>query len=109
MPDEDKIRVIVEEWARAVAADDRRGVLASHSPGLLMYDFPDTRKGIDPYDQQWDFFYLIFARTDQLRAAPGRGDGSRRRGVRHLSRPLRRHISRSPRFPVVHRIKENRR
>ncbi len=58
MSDEPKIRGIIEEWARAVAADDRKGVLAHHSPDLLMYDFPDTKKGIDAYDKQWDFFYL---------------------------------------------------
>lgn len=23
-----------------------------------MFDFPDTRKGIDVYDKQWDFFYI---------------------------------------------------
>ncbi len=58
MSDESTIRGIIEDWARSVAADDRKGVLANHSPDLLMYDFPDTKKGIGAYDNQWDFFYL---------------------------------------------------
>ena len=57
MKNEAEIRELIENWTRAVATGDRKGVLAHHSPDLLMYDFPDTKKGIDAYDEQWNFFY----------------------------------------------------
>lgn len=53
-----QIRNLIENWARAVSKNDREGVLAHHSADLLMFDFPDTKKGIDAYDKQWDFFYV---------------------------------------------------
>lgn len=48
---------IIEDWARAVASNDRAGVLARHSDDLLMFDFPDTKRGIEAYDAQWNYFY----------------------------------------------------
>lgn len=55
---ETEIRQLIEAWAKAVATGDRKGILAHHSPDLLMFDFPDTKKGIDAYDEQWNFFYV---------------------------------------------------
>ncbi|MDQ3513058.1 MAG: nuclear transport factor 2 family protein, partial [Chloroflexota bacterium] len=42
----------------AVSDGDRNTVLAHHSPDLLMFDVVDTKRGIDAYDEQWDFFSI---------------------------------------------------
>lgn len=55
---ENQICGLIENWARAVREGNREGILANHSSNLLMYDFPDTKKGIDAYDEQWNFFYV---------------------------------------------------
>ncbi len=49
---------LIEAWAQAISSGDREAILARHSPDLLMFDFPDTKKGIEAYDRQWDFFYV---------------------------------------------------
>jgi ketosteroid isomerase-like protein len=38
---EDKIRALIETWARAVSAGNRKAILANHSPDLVMFDFPN--------------------------------------------------------------------
>lgn len=55
--DESQVRMVIENWARAVSAGDRAGILARHSGDLLMFDFPATVKGLEAYDRTWDFFY----------------------------------------------------
>lgn len=57
MSDESEIRRVIEGWARAVGAGDRKEILANHSPDLLMFDSPDTVRGLEAYDKTWDFFY----------------------------------------------------
>ena len=57
MSTETEIRTLIEDWARAVAAGDRQAIIARHSRDLLMFDFPDTKTGIDAYDKQWDYFF----------------------------------------------------
>jgi ketosteroid isomerase-like protein len=52
-----EIRSIIENWARAVSAGERKSILAHHSPDLLMFDFPQTVRGIEAYDETWDFFF----------------------------------------------------
>ena len=52
-----RIESIVVDWARAVSAGDRKGILDHHSADLLMFDFPDSVEGIDGYNGTWDFFY----------------------------------------------------
>jgi uncharacterized protein (TIGR02246 family) len=53
------IRELVEGWARAVRAKDLKGILASHSPEILMFDVPPPleSKGIDAYSKTWDLFF----------------------------------------------------
>lgn len=73
---EQEIRKIIEDWAAAVAAGDRRAILARHSPDLLMYDFPDTKEGIGAYNEQWDYFYInprgsISFRPSDIRVTAG--------------------------------------
>jgi ketosteroid isomerase-like protein len=57
MSNEDEVRTIVENWARAVSAGDRKAILAHHADDLLMFDFPDVVRGIENYDRTWDYFY----------------------------------------------------
>jgi uncharacterized protein (TIGR02246 family) len=53
------IRKLVEDWARAVRAKDLKGILANHSPEILMFDVPPPleSKGIDSYRKTWDLFF----------------------------------------------------
>lgn len=53
----DAVRKIVEDWADAVSRGDRRGILAHHANDVLMYDFPNEVRGLDAYDDTWDFFF----------------------------------------------------
>jgi ketosteroid isomerase-like protein len=55
--DEAQVRTVIENWAKAVSAGDREGILANHSEDLLMFDFPATIEGLHAYDRSWDFFY----------------------------------------------------
>jgi len=57
--DEAVIRALVDDWARAVRAKDLKGILANHSPEILMFDVPPPlqSKGIDAYRKTWDLFF----------------------------------------------------
>src|SRR4030095_11945856 len=57
--DEAAIRDLVENWARAVRAKNREGILAHHSPDMLMFDVPPPlqSKGIRAYKKTWDLFF----------------------------------------------------
>jgi ketosteroid isomerase-like protein len=52
------IRKLIDDWARAISAGDRRAILAHHSPSVLMFDFPPhIVRSLDEYNKTWDFFY----------------------------------------------------
>lgn len=53
---ETRVRTLISDWTRSVAAGDRPGILAHHADDVLMYDFPNTVRGIDAYDKTWQFF-----------------------------------------------------
>ncbi|SRR6266496_23881 len=57
--DEAMIRELVEDWARAVRDKNFDGILAHHSPEVLMFDVPPPleSKGIEAYRETWDLFY----------------------------------------------------
>lgn len=57
--DEAEIRDLVESWARAVRAKNLDGILANHSPEMLMFDVPPPiqSKGIEAYKKTWDVFF----------------------------------------------------
>jgi uncharacterized protein (TIGR02246 family) len=57
--DETAIRDLVENWAAAVRARDLKGILANHSPEILMFDVPRPleSKGIEAYRKTWDIFF----------------------------------------------------
>ena len=56
---EAEIRDLVESWARAVRAKNLDGILANHSPEMLMFDVPPPiqSKGIEAYKKTWDVFF----------------------------------------------------
>jgi len=58
-PDKAAIHDLVRNWARAVRAKDLKGILANHSPQILMFDLPGPlqSKGIDAYKETWDLFF----------------------------------------------------
>lgn len=57
--DEAAIRTLVEEWMRAVRARDLPGILARHSPDIVMFDVPPPleARGIEAYRRTWDPFF----------------------------------------------------
>src|SRR5882672_3682926 len=57
--DESAIRGQVENWAKAVRTRDLDGILANHSPEILMFDVPPPiqSNGIEAYKKTWDLFY----------------------------------------------------
>jgi uncharacterized protein (TIGR02246 family) len=59
MADEGAICDLVENWARAVRNKDLDGILANHSPDILMFDVPPPiqSKGIEAYKKTWDLFF----------------------------------------------------
>lgn len=57
VPDQQVVADVVRNLLAAVASGDRDAIRANHAPDLLMFDFPDTVRGMEEYDAQWDFFY----------------------------------------------------
>lgn len=59
MTDESAIRELVENWAKAVRNKDIDGILANHSPDVLMFDVPPpvALQGIEAYKKTWDLFF----------------------------------------------------
>lgn len=57
--DEGAIRELIENWASAVRNKDIEGILAHHSPDILMFDVPPPlqSKGIEAYRKTWDLFF----------------------------------------------------
>jgi len=57
--DEDVIRRLIEDWAKAVRAKDFDGILAHHAADMLMFDVPPPfeSRGIEAYRETWDLFY----------------------------------------------------
>jgi ketosteroid isomerase-like protein len=56
--DEARVRQLIEQWAKAISSANRAGILAHHSPELLMFDFPAPPvHGIEAYDRTWGFFF----------------------------------------------------
>ncbi len=56
---ETEIRELIENWAKAVRKQDLSGILAHHSPDILMFDVPPPiqSKGIEAYKKTWDLFF----------------------------------------------------
>lgn len=57
--DETEVRQLVERWASAVRRKDLAGILADHSPDVLMFDVPPPlqSRGIAAYQATWNTFF----------------------------------------------------
>ncbi|MGI0023930.1 MAG: YybH family protein [Nitrososphaera sp.] len=57
--DEAAIRDLVQNWAKAVRTKNLNGILANHSPDILMFDVPPPvqSKGIEAYKKTWNLFF----------------------------------------------------
>ena len=55
--EKERVQEMIEKWAGAVEAGDRPGILADHADDLLMFDFPLVVRGIEAYNETWDFFF----------------------------------------------------
>jgi uncharacterized protein (TIGR02246 family) len=53
------VRELVQTWVKAVRAKDFNGILANHSPDILMFDVPPplALRGIEAYRKTWDLFF----------------------------------------------------
>jgi ketosteroid isomerase-like protein len=78
VPDENEIRVLLENWASAVRARNLNGILAHHSPEMLMFDVPPplVSRGIEAYRKTWDAFFSwatepVMFNFDELDVAAG--------------------------------------
>jgi ketosteroid isomerase-like protein len=73
---EHAVITIVRDFLDAVARGDRKAIRMHHADDILMYDFPDTVRGIAEYDRTWDFFFdsqrgpITFA-PSELKASAG--------------------------------------
>jgi ketosteroid isomerase-like protein len=59
MSDEESIRRLIENWAKAVRDRNVDGILAHHSPDIVMFDVPPPFQsvGIEAYRKTWDLFF----------------------------------------------------
>ena len=58
--DEDRIRALIEGWAKAVHEGDLDKVLADHGEEIVMFDVPppdEGVRGIDAYRETWPPFF----------------------------------------------------
>jgi len=57
--DQQQIQSLVETWAHAVRRRDMAGVIANHSPDLVMFDVPPPFEsvGLEAYKKTWDTFF----------------------------------------------------
>jgi ketosteroid isomerase-like protein len=62
---ETQIRTLIEEWAKAVRAENLDGILANHSAEILLFDVapPTQAKGIEAYKKSWDLFFPWFQKS----------------------------------------------
>jgi uncharacterized protein (TIGR02246 family) len=68
--DEAAIRTLVEDWMRAVRARDMPGILARHSPDIVMFDLPPPleARGLEPYQRTWGPFFKWSGEPAEFRA-----------------------------------------
>lgn len=59
---EAQVRERLDEWTKAVRARDIEGVLAHHSPDMVMFDVPppDQWRGMKAYRESWELFFRYF-------------------------------------------------
>ena len=91
--DEAAIRTLVEAWMRAVRARDLPGILADHSPDIVMFDLPPPleARGLEAYRRTWDPFFAWCGRAGRVPQHRDADHRRQRRGVRLGHDALRRH------------------
>jgi ketosteroid isomerase-like protein len=54
-----QIRTLVENWARAVRAQDMKSALEHHADNIVMFDVPMPlqARGIEEYKKTWELFF----------------------------------------------------
>ena len=59
LSNEEQIRALIENWAKAVRNADIDAILAHHSKDIVMYDVPEPFQsvGIGAYRKTWDTFF----------------------------------------------------
>ena len=57
--DEIQIRVLLENWAKAVRAKNMDGALAHHTDDIVMFDVPMPLQsnGLEEYRKTWELFF----------------------------------------------------
>ena len=57
--DENRIRRLIEDWARAVRDGDMDGILAHYPDDVVLFDVPPPamRKGMAAYRDSWELFF----------------------------------------------------
>lgn len=67
---EAQIRTLVDDWAKAVRAQDMDGTLAHHTDDIAMFDVPVPLQshGLEPYRKTWQLFF------EHVPAGPGSFD-----------------------------------
>ncbi len=64
MPSNDttEIRALIVRWAEAIRAQNIAGVLADHSPDMLMFDVPPPLQlsSVESYKRSWEPFFASF-------------------------------------------------
>ena len=57
--DEQQIRALIDQWAKAVRDEDLAAIRANHDADMLMFDVPPPllARGLDAYMKTWDLFY----------------------------------------------------
>ena len=97
--EEAAIRELVEDWARAVRTRDLDGILANHSPDMLLFDLPPPLQsqrigereelkvrltiGLRKIDGQWSRMNIIRSRLPENESRARSNED----GQRHLMNP----------------------
>ena len=58
-PDDIEIKLVVDNWAQAIRDASMDGILARHTPGILMFDVPVPLQnvGLDAYNKVWELYF----------------------------------------------------
>lgn len=59
MTNEQQIRHLINDWARAARNEDMEGVLKHHHKDIVMFDlpYPVQSKGMEEYKKTWELFF----------------------------------------------------
>ena|ERR1700761_8114320 len=54
-----QLRLLFEQWAKAVRQEDREGIYRDHEADILLFDVPPPllSRGLSAYASSWDLFF----------------------------------------------------